>query len=384
MSAEDAVIAKLQTELQTIFDTQTDKQFTLKFKAADTTYSVNLRIYSESSKPVKNENKDEYYLETPIKVLTITLICQNPRKSPTFHIQHYYRLPKQNGSYATDKEYEDNMLHIGDDSELRANSETNTCFTPMLKSNRLNPNASKRRSQVDVLFVLIYKLAQLFPNRTETPSKLSDVAFIDNVRMTPFRLLRGELPFYQKYGMFSEGYKRLQEILPTVLWGEVKNETYYTYTGLKTIASMNALKAEQYTLTFENVIHKLTGKEFPDDTPIIEVMKHVPFELENKNNKELLEKYEGRNANTAEWLSKHYLSEQMLKTIALKHGFTEYQLYHENVLISIYTLTLDTNSKEWQYWSKTITFLSFEPMQSGGKRKTIKRRQKKQRHSRRN
>ena len=371
-SPEEDAIAEIQTQLKLAYDTQSDKKFLLKFEAAGTVYSTKIRIYGKLGTS-----------DLPLKIVILSSVCVRPRKNirlpeqSVFYTQYIYKLPQEDGSYVPNETYDDDGIDLGDDSELSSNSDEIKCFTPVLKSDRSNPDISKRRSQLDILVVLLNKLKLLFPERDKPPQGV-DVAFIDNVRMTPFRLLRGELPFYQKYGFFSEGYTKLQEILKRTVWGDVKNEDYYdTKIGSK-LYGKTPLDIEKDSLTMNTVIQTLTGQEFPDDMPILDVMKHIPFELENKNNKELLEKFQGRKVKDAgsEWLSDHYLSEKMLKRIALKNGFDKYQLYHGNKSISIYTITLDTESKEWQTWSKTITFLELSPIElNGGRRnKTLKAR----------
>jgi hypothetical protein len=105
-------------------------------------------------------------------------------------------------------------------SEIRANTRTPACFEPRLTTNK---SSVPRITTTDVLQVLKLKLMLAQPITDPNDIELYDMATIKSTRMTPFRLLRGLPPFYEKYGYFNKVIPRIQKQLSVLTLGKVRD-----------------------------------------------------------------------------------------------------------------------------------------------------------------
>lgn len=240
------------------------------------------------------------------------------------------------------------------DSMISANSPENQCFTPVLVSNRENPNESLRVSSADVLQILKTKLQYLFPNPHGLPISIQDAATTKYVALTPFRILRGENPFYFKYGFVYRNLRAIQDILPSVSWGSLRSKPYFG------------------AITFEERIQQITNKRYRDEIPISDVLQDIPFDVESSANEDLIRNYR---PNTIKVLyNELMLSLSLLRTIAKERGYTEAQLSPLGGEGNLFVADHDPRSREWVDSSRRMMFTEFTPMVAGGKRKTRRRK----------
>lgn len=235
------------------------------------------------------------------------------------------------------------------DSMISANSPENQCFTPVLVSNRTNPNESLRVTSADVLQILKTKLQYLFPNPYGLLITIQDAATTKYVALTPFRILRGLTPFYFKYGYLYRNLQPIEMILPSVSWGSLRSKPYFG------------------ALTYGERIYQITNKHYRDMISISDVLEDIPFELESTKNEEFI--LEHRPDSRKVLYNDLMLSLSLLKTIARERGYSELQLSplggEGNIFIAIH----EPSTPEWDMSYNRLLFTDFRPISEGGNRK---------------
>ena len=156
-----------------------------------------------------------------------------------------------------------------------ANAPEKACFTPVLVSGNRTVASSPRTSSVDVLQTLKTKIATLFPMFKTHRFCITDVAEKEDVRLSPFRILRGEDGLYEKYGYRSPFITDLKKHVRGLTWADVK---------MTPIAgNINSI------LTFinekEGSAKFLIGEAIPDATSIVNLLRGVTFADEVAYNK---------------------------------------------------------------------------------------------------
>jgi hypothetical protein len=203
------------------------------------------------------------------------------------------------------------------------------CFSPLLTSDPAGfPN---RVTTTDVLQILKTKLLLAMEI---SDIYLTDAAkiFIENTNflMTPFRLLRGDNPFYQKYGYFSPTIEKLKEIIKSLTFGDLKKYT------------VEDARAEYRTLENLNAIFEKLFKKYPNETPLTQVMKEISIETEIKNGMEKFPK-------------EKTFSYSLFDSLLMNH---EKELMEKNKLY-FETYFFNENSPEWQKVKQTVLIKDF-------------------------
>lgn len=246
-----------------------------------------------------------------------------------------------------------NELHEFD-SMISANDPDNRCFDPVLEPNRTNPNERLRFSSADVLQTLKTKLQYLLPNPYGLSIRIQDAATTKYVALTPFNILRGQDPFYFKYGFQYQNLEPLRTSLLDIRWESIKSKLYFE------------------DLTFEQRILQITDRRYSDDTRILDIFRDIPFGLESsKNERFILDHRPETRRNLYNDLS---LSLSVLRAIAKDQDYTDAQLSAFGGEGNIFSAIHDPTSAEWITSSRRLALRSFRPTAEGGKRKT--RRQK--------
>jgi hypothetical protein len=186
------------------------------------------------------------------------------------------------------------------DTYIQANSPAKACFDPLLESDPVGTPG--RITTTDVLQILKTKL-QLAQPTDPGPIRISDAAKINGVHVTPFNLLRGKRPIYEKYGYMNETLPAIDAAIAATRWGSVA-----------------AVASRLYEM--------ITGGVKPsDDMPIQDVMTPISLDSERAAP----------------------LSLTILKEILKQAGLNYPHLY-----------TLDTSSVGWTTWSNRIQIMNAE------------------------
>jgi len=208
-------------------------------------------------------------------------------------------------------------------THLYANSDTQKCFTPLLKSN--NRNAPNRITSGDVLQILKTKLAFILTGKSELP--LHDLAMKDGIFISKFNLLRGGDAYYEKYGYTSDGITDLKDKLKSATWG-------------------NIVKDPQILNIIHGLMRKLIRTDEDDDDKIIDIMKKISWQSE-----------------------KHLFDTQNL---ALDKIFTYFANEHGYGATHIMNFTVKKDNPKWIACNSDLVFTDLT-MQKGGRRKTKKK-----------
>jgi len=354
---------KIQQIFQQTFDTPGLKTYRLKFKILQKLYETILEFDCENISG-KNPGK-KFWLRTKSNTqncIYTTIIIP---------------IPDENGTQAPFENYEEEPNKF--DSMIQANSTSRGCFSPILVSNRNNPNASQRIVSTDVLLILKTKLQYLIPNPFRAPITLIDLANIKNVRMTPFNILRGKAPFYQKYGYTYPNLQIILSTLPTITWGNVRSLPYFIRKPATIFEKVSSLlyfrrkeKGNKNIVTYEEIITTLTGKVYEDSTPIMEIMKQISFDMESKHNQTFIERYA---PDTLGLMTNQLnLSESLVKIIALQN-YTDKNFPPDDSTYPYFAIHRP-ESVEWKSNSAKLQLLEFEPVSTGGRLNTTRRKQK--------
>lgn len=311
------------------------KSFQLQFTIGGKVYKTILRVSSESFVGV-----------LPAKLFSVTTKSLDSHKSC---VSLSIAIPPLGSDVAV---YKANEL-FGFSSMIQANSPQRQCFDPMLVTNRNNPNAALRVSSADVLQILKTKLQYLLPNPYSLPIVIEDSATTKFVALTPFHVLRGGNPFYFKYGYRYPNLQTVLTKLPNVSWGSLRSEVYFK------------------EVTYEDRIKEITNNVYEDDTPLHEVLRDIPFELESTTNEDFIRT---RNpASVPAMYNDLCLSLSLLITIALQNGIRREQIRNSGDDY-FFAAIHDPRSPEWIASSKRLVLTSFTEVAEGGKRKTRRRR----------
>jgi hypothetical protein len=344
MASDAALQTRIRDEFQTILTNAQTKRFKLTFTIAGKTFTAKLMA--------KSSHEDPSNLPTA----TFWFRVEGTDKN-CIDVGVAVPVPKENGTVANLKEYR-NYGYAEYQSLIQANTPVHKCFEPTLVSNRNNPDPAARYTATDVLQILKTKLQLLIPSPIPIPIELEDAAVIQNVRMTPFNVLRGKDPFYKKYGYVYHNLQPLLEHLPTVQWGSIKKSPYL----LKQLKNKSTV-----IIYFYKLIPLITGKEYADTDLVMDIMKDISFEAESKVNTDTIQKYEPGLLNSM--YSNFYLSQKILA--AIRDTIPGIKMMYNMAV-------LDPASAEWQRSSERLQITGFEPVAEGGRRrrKTQKRKTK--------
>ncbi len=181
-------------------------------------------------------------------------------------------------------------------SYIKANRGNKACFEPRLETTE----TPVRITSTDILQVLSTKI-KIILNKKLSPS-IGDVATINGVYISPYRILRGYPPIYEKYGYKNKKIDNIRtNILPKLKWYDIRDKMH--------------IQAKELIEKYNPIID--------DNDTILELMKNIPFDEEQKTN----------------------ISTYILYTII---GYID--------SLDI----LDTKSPEWMQWSSFLKFVDFE------------------------
>lgn len=245
--------------------------------------------------------------------------------------------------------YREQELHQFD-SMISANDDTNRCFNPVLAPNRTNPNERLRYSSTDVLQTLKTKLQYLLPNPHNLPVVIQDAATTKYVALTPFHILRGQPPFYAKYGYEYRNLIPLLIILPSVSWMEIRSRPYFG------------------AITLGERITQITGRDYGDFSSILDILQEITFEDESRANELFI--LEHRPDSKRILHNELSLSLAVLRAIAKQRGYRDSQLSLYGGENNIFSAIHNPMSPGWIEFSNRLIFRNFVPVVEGGRRKT--------------
>ncbi len=187
----------------------------------------------------------------------------------------------------------------------------------------------------DALQVLSTKIKLSAPYEMRNPIIIGDTAAIDDVTISPYRILRGGDSLYEKYGYQSPSLAEIKEYIRTKTWGDFLahdelSEIVGTYRRYKALAPIF---------------------DVDEATPITDVFKNITFEHEKK--------YAG--------VYDAPISSIFFDTLSAI-------LFGEGV--SPLLLTLDEKSKNWKHMKNVVTILGVEQIAGGGSRRRSKTRRR--------
>jgi hypothetical protein len=168
-------------------------------------------------------------------------------------------------------------------TEIKANRGESACFEPRLVSNGANVPKEDRITATDLLQVLKLKLSMAQPidaNRID----IYDAATIKNTRMTPFRLLRGMPPFYEKYGYVNDFVAGIQTRLSSLTLGDLRKRLGRDVTAEEREAAVDIMEKDDPTRKELAVLLKVKiaelFKDKEDSDLLIDAMKTLTLEDE--------------------------------------------------------------------------------------------------------
>ncbi len=167
--------------------------------------------------------------------------------------------------------YEENSAMI--ESKIEANSPRVGCFTPTLKTKPGEYNAT------DVLQVLKTKLALILrhnirPESIDYPIQILDCAAKGWVRITPFKVVRGEEPLYWKYGYKTAGMEKLMAAVREAEFGTIKDYPLYD-------AEYYGVHADQEDVpTLGKIIEEALEGLPEDNKKVVDIMREISSEQE--------------------------------------------------------------------------------------------------------
>jgi hypothetical protein len=212
-------------------------------------------------------------------------------------------------------------------SYLEKNSDENRCFDPPLNVRKHGNTNLHKHTMTDALQILATKIRLSMPNYKNGPIQIEDVATIDGIRITPFRLLRGYDGIYEKYG-----YVGIYDEYNNNLLKNFKDE-------LKELKLNNITGIDNILPDFSNKLDVLQNINL--DTKVIDFFRTISFEDEKKT-------YNKRYGAT--------ISSVIYEKIKDDMHFNDDN--HPLILI------LNKNSKKWKKMSKALTIISVEKIQS--------------------
>ena len=154
------------------------------------------------------------------------------------------------------------------ESKIQKNDREIPCFSPRLQS---YPGVTT----TDVLQILKIKLNCLIPSITHPDQiKILDKAYIDGLHMTSFRLLRGDKPFYSKYGFKSSDFDEAMAYISRIISRKLKDVFYRAPKENEEAAKYNG---QPYFTLLPTLLPGLVIKE---EDSIINIMKLIPAGLD--------------------------------------------------------------------------------------------------------
>lgn len=229
---------------------------------------------------------------------------------------------------------------------IHANTEKEACFRPRLTSDPPTAAAADRILTTDVLQVVKTKLCFVLPFPLVNGISMFDMMTVQGVAMTPFRMMRGGMPYYWKYGYRNEEtipfrtylmgltMKAVRQVEEDILSGRVENPEF------------NGLPPKDWVGPFTVLKNALDVKGIPssDDERLTDVMANFSFEDEQTAFKNL---------------SKTVLS-----------------LLETTNMFMLNTHVLDPTTPEWKEWRKkvVITGVTFFPTAEERRKKKKTRR----------
>lgn len=224
-------------------------------------------------------------------------------------------------------------------SLLKKNDEVRRCFEPALNVRRPGNNGEKH-TMTDALQVLASKIKMSMPDYLKGSIEIADTATIEDVSITPFRLLRGQDGLYEKYGYGSVALAEFKEGLKKLTWGDLMSvddirEMLTYFAGLRALRDV-----------LSNV---------GEDELVVDVLRRISFEDEKAT---VDNKYDASLSYNV------YLN--------IKEHFFDFG--NEDPAI----LYLDEDSKKWAKMSKAVLITSVEKATETTKRnnKTRKNRRR--------
>lgn len=213
-------------------------------------------------------------------------------------------------------------------SLLKKDNDLKRCFEPALNVRIRNNTNSEKGTMTDALQILATKIRMSMPNYEKGSIEIADTASIDDINITPFRLLRGQNGLYEKYGYSSPALVDFKTFLKTLTWGKLMS--------VEEIHEMLSYFAAKF-----DVLHSALTDVKPDRLAT-DVFGRISFEDEKKT---LDNKYDA--------------SLSFNVYIKIKEHFFNFTDDNDpNVLY------LDEDSKEWKKTSKALTIVSVEKIGS--------------------
>jgi hypothetical protein len=147
-------------------------------------------------------------------------------------------------------------------SLLKKNNAVKKCFEPALNVRKIGNENSEKNTMTDALQVLATKIKLAMGKGI---IEIGDTATIDDISISPFRILRGQDTLYEKYGYESEALDEFKKYIKPLTW-----------TGLMKIPGME--KMIRYFSTLGPLKEKLGG--VTDEMMAIDVFRRISFDDE--------------------------------------------------------------------------------------------------------
>jgi hypothetical protein len=220
-------------------------------------------------------------------------------------------------------------------SMLKKNDEVKRCFEPALNVRRPG-NTGEKYTMTDALQVLASKISLSMPDYVKGSIEIADSATIEDISITPFRLLRGQDGLYEKYGYGSSALTEFKRGLKELKWGDLMSvediREILTY-----FAGFGALR---------DVLANVGSDEL-----VVDVFRHISFEDE---------KATADNKYDASLSSNVYLK--------IKEHFFSFTEEKDPAI-----LYLDEDSKKWAKMSKVVLITSVETNKRNNKTRKNRR-----------
>ena len=287
-----------------------------------------IREYFKRFETTKKEGKNGF--------LHLTIEADNGNSwKTTFTLSDYTLEDPNNGTRKKGTKITNGCIHLftytdtSVGSMISANTKEPSCFTPRLVS-------EKGITTTDVLQILKTKLTLIHPLLENKQISISDAALIKNKEtgkdfpITPYRIVRGQLGLYEKYGYKNEKILKMRELLKDLKIEDINNDV-------------------------KGDIEELSGLS---KGPVIEAMKLI-------NNKDDIEK------DNISLKLYYYIEDEINKK------------FPEDLYIDITDYNLDEESEEWKLWSQKIVISNVEyeydekNSVKGEKRKITRRKKRK-------
>lgn len=234
---------------------------------------------------------------------------------------------------------------------IDGDSAINKCFEPTLVTNARN-KPGRRTTAADVLQILKTKLSLSFPTIVEI--NLVDGAMNNRILIAPFNILRGGDAFYEKYGYKSSAITDLKAKIQTFPWSSCND-------------------------AIRSVIQDCTGSDWPPETRLMDIMKTISWEQEKAYNN-VKGKIDGEEEEDFIHPSLSYRVFRHFATIA---GGIPYEQSDQFRTDTIWEFLLDRDSPQWKRCDAELVFTKFTPVLAGGNRSQSRKKQRKQRATRR-